>query len=255
MNKQKQPHRRGPKPKDEALVLRDQYWALFVKSKFPDESYASLERVLYPHLKITRREDSLGYSQPCTPSKIARGKHGLSRTLGALPAVVERAEALVPGAIEAFTSILWTALMPPLMSTHDGDRRGSISIEVTSRLNARHFAPKSAVHAGLGLLNVQGIRRLSRLRHLDALGLLLCYCPVHMKPSKLSLTAEAYVLYLLQRCCDKDPGLMAIKSSLIKLLSARFRIQANTRCSYAGKVFLAPRVSSFAVGLRSLLDP
>jgi hypothetical protein len=141
------------------------------------------------------------------------------------------------------------------MSTHDGDRRGSISIEVTSRLNARHFAPKSAVHAGLGLLNVQGIRRLSRLRHLDALGLLLCYCPVHMKPSKLSLTAEAYVLYLLQRCCDKDPGLMAIKSSLIKLLSARFRIQANTRCSYAGKVFLAPRVSSFAVGLRLLLDP
>lgn len=255
MNEQKQPHRRGPKTKDEALVLRDRYWALFVKSKLPEESYASLERRLSPHLKVTRRQDLLGYSQPFSLSKVAQGKRGLSQAVGSLPPVVERAEALVPGANEAFTSILWTALMPPLRSQHEENQRGSISIEVTSRLNTRHFAPKSAVYAGLGLLNAQGIRRLSRLRHRDALGLLLCYCPVHMKPSQLSLTAEAYVLYLLQKCCDKDPALMAIKSSLIRLLSDRFRIQANTRCRDTGKIFLAPRVSSFAVGLRSLLYP
>jgi hypothetical protein len=255
MNKQKQPHRRGPKTKDEALVLRDRYWALFVKSKLPGESYASLERRLSPHLKVTRRQDLLGYSQPFSLSKVAQGKRGLSQAVGALPPVVERAEALVPGANEVFTSILWTALMQPLRSTPEGDQRGSISIEVTSRLNVRHFSGKPAVHAGLRLLNEQGIRRLSRLRHLDALGLLLSYCPVHMKPSKLSLTAEAYVLYSLHKCCDKDPALMAIKSSLIKLLSDRFRIQANNNCSDTGKIFLAPRVSSFAIGLRSLLDP
>lgn len=218
-------------------------------------THASLERALYPHLKVTRRQDLLGYSQPFALSKVVQGKRGLSSSVGVQPPVVLRAEDLAPGAIEAFTSILWTALMPPLRSQHEENQRGSISIEVTSRLNARHFAPKSAVHAGLGLLNVQGIRRLSRLRHRDALGLLLCYCPVHMKPSKLSLTAEAYVLYLLQKCCDKDPALMAIKSSLIRLLNDRFRIQANTRCSDADNNFLAPRVSSFAVGLRSLLDP
>ncbi len=255
MNEQKQSHRRGPKPKDEALVLRDQYWALFVKSKFPDESYASLERVLCPHLNIKRREDLLGYSQPFSLSKIAKGERGLSAALGDPPHLVVRSEILAPGAREAFTSILWTALIQPVRSTHEGIQCGSIAHEVVRRLTAVHHSLNPASHAGFRLLNERGIRRLSRLRHRDALGLLLWYCPAVTKASRLSVTAEAYVFHLLNKCCDKDPALMKIKDGLIRLICERFRIRDKTSQCKNDKIFLGPRVSSFAVGLRLLIDP
>lgn len=255
MNSKEQPLRRGRKSKDEALVLRDQYWVLFLRSKLPEESYASLERLLCPHLQINRREDLMGYSQPFALSKVAQGKRGLSSSVGELPSVVLHAEALAPGATEAFTSILWTALMPHLRPTHIGNQSGSIAIEVKHRLSPRHYALQPAVNAGLGLLNEHGIRRLSRLKHRDALGLLLCHCSVHRKPSKISLTAEAYVFSLLQKCCDEDPALMAIKGSLNQLIRERLRIRDSTSFCKTDRIFLAPRVSAFSVGLRSLLGP
>lgn len=55
---------KGRPAKDAALVLRDQYWALFLKSQCPGESFASLERALLPHLRITQRGDGQGSSQP-----------------------------------------------------------------------------------------------------------------------------------------------------------------------------------------------
>jgi hypothetical protein len=148
MNSKKQPLRRGRKSKDEALVLRDQYWVLFLRSKLPEESYASLERLLCPHLQINRREDLMGYSQPFALSKVAKGKRGLSSNVGPPPPVVLHAEALAPGATEAFTSILWTALMPHLRPTHSGNQSGSLVTEVKRRLSPRHYALKSAVNDG-----------------------------------------------------------------------------------------------------------
>lgn len=253
MQKTEPPPRRGRKSKDEALVLRDQYWALFLKSKLPEESYASLESRLFPHLEIKRRQDSLGYSKPFALSKVAKGKRGLSPNIGEPPQAVLRAEALVPGATDAFTSILWSSLKQPATSINVADQCGSIALEVKRRFSARHFSSKPGFHAGLGHLNLQGIRRLSRLKHMDALGLLLSYCPTVNGVSQLSLLAEAYVLSLVQRCCKEDRVLGEIKSALIGLISERFRIRDKTSRAKSNRIFLAPRVSLFAVSLRSLM--
>ena len=253
MNSQGQPLRRGRKSKDEALVLRDQYWALFVKSKFPQENYASLERLLYPQLQIKRREDLLGYSQPFALSKVVKGTRGLSATTATPPPVVLRAEVLIQGATEAFTSILWTSLLQPMKSPCDANPCGSISTEVTRRLSARHFDAKSEVYAGIGLLNELGIRRLSRLKHRDSLGLLLFYCPAVMGVSKLSLIAEAYVLNLFRLCCQRDPALMSFKEVFMYLIAERYRLRQRTDSLENVQIFLAPRVSSLVLSLRLLI--
>ena len=78
MAKQRIPAKQGRPPKDAALALRDRYWVLYLKAHLPEDSYASLERKLFPHLQITKREHGEGFSQPGSLSKVAAGKRGLS---------------------------------------------------------------------------------------------------------------------------------------------------------------------------------
>ena len=113
VEKQKLPTKQGRPPKDAALALRDRYWVLYLKSHLPQDSYASLERKLLPNLRITQREHGEGFSQPNSLSKVAAGARGLSSSLEGLPDVVRNAEALLPGAIAAYNSILWRALAEP----------------------------------------------------------------------------------------------------------------------------------------------
>ena len=254
MKTQGQSRRRGRKTKDEALVLRDRYWALFLKSKLPDESYASLEKRLFTNLQIKRRKSSLGYSQPFALSKVALGKRGLSPKLEDVPLVVLRGEQLVAKASEAFRSILWTVLMGPETVSKIKDPYHSVAPEVKLELSKRHFSVASNAGTDVGSLNTLGIRRLSRLWHRDALGLLLSHCPAVKGASKVSLMAEAYVFNLLHCICQHDPALMAIKSELATLIKQRFGVKANAGWIRNAKPFIAPKISGVAVGFRMLTD-
>ena len=244
---------KGRPPKDPALVLRDQYWALFLRAHSPGESYASLERTLLPHLRITQRGDGQGSSQPFSLSKVAMGHRGLSPHLGPPPLIVNRAEDLVAGAKGAFTSVLWSTLAQPWPLEGVKDQYAEVAPEVRSRLTDRHFSVMPKTRFGLRLLNSNGIRRVSRLRHRDALGLLLCYSPAVVGFSKQSLTASSYVFYALKRGCQSDPALMAIKDTLIKLINERFKIYNQTECGRETRLFVAPRHSLLTVGIRALI--
>ena len=252
---QDQPRQRGRKSKDEALVLRDRYWALFLKSKLPNESYASLEKQLFTNLQVRRRANSLGYSQPFALSKVALGKRGLSPKLEEVPLVVTRAQELAPEVLVAYRSILWAALMGPATFSKTRDPYRSIASEVSARLSDRHFSTPSHARLGSLSLNKQGVCRLSRLWHRDALGLMLCHCSAVKGISKVSLTAEAYVFNLLHWSCHQDPALMAIKRELATLIKKRFAINAGADWIRNARPFIAPRISGIALGLRTLIDP
>lgn len=247
MTEQKLSLKQGRRRKDPALALRDRYWALYLKSQLPDESYASLERMLLPHLHITRREHGEGFAQPGALSKAAAGTRGVSAYLEGLPDVVRHAEALVPGAIAAYSSALWSALVEPHPWPGTYQR---IAPEVQARLLERHFFALPAKPSSPGPLSLYGVRRVSRIWHLDALGLLLCHCPAAISVSKLSLTAEAYVPNLLHWICQRDPALMAVKDELAALITRRYGITDRVGGVPEGRIFLAPKVSAVSQGLR-----
>jgi hypothetical protein len=237
----------GRPSKDQALKLRDQYWVCHLNNRLPGETFASLERKLAPHLRITWRGKEEGYSQPFAYSKVARGARGLSASLEEVPEIVHRADELAPGVRSAFTSILWAALVKP------GNRRGSIAPEVRSRLFDHHFSipPESA--DDVGLLNASGILRVSRLWHRDALGLLLCHCPSVIGTSVLSLKAEAYVQHMLYWCASGDPAMNMIRDALKPLMASRYSIPRGLMETLDHKVFPVKRRSTPLVGLRMLL--
>ncbi len=243
----------GRPPKDAALVLRDQYWALFLKARSQGESFASLERALQPNLRITKREDGQGSSQPFSLSKVAMGRRGLSPRLGPPPLIVTRAETFAAGAKSAFTSVLWSILAQPKAIKDIKGQYAEVAPEVRCRLAERHFFGRPDTRFGLRLLNENGIRRVSRLRHRDAVGLLLSCSPAVVGHSKLSLTASAYVFYALKRACHSDPALMAIKDTLSKIINERFKIYELTGCGGKSRVFVAPRPSGLSVGISRLL--
>ncbi len=252
MEEQKLPVKQGRHRKDAALVLRDRYWAIYLKNQLPEESYASLERKLLPHLKVTKREHGEGFSQPGSLSKVAAGKRGLSASLEGIPDAVRRADELVPGATAAYTSLLWSALAAPgtpsmLCQT--------IAPEVRARLFEHHFSAPPAKPSSEGLLSLGGVRRAARLWHRDGLGLLLCHCPAAIGISKLSLTAEAYVLHLLHWASCKDPALQTVKADLIALIKERYRLQSRATNATETRLFLAPRIKAFSQGIRLLLGP
>lgn len=249
MEKQRIPAKQGRLPKDAALALRDRYWVLYLKARLPEDSYASLERKLFPHLQITKREHGEGFSQPGSLSKVAAGTRGLSASLEGRPDVVRNAEALVPGAIAAYNSILWAALVEPHAWSGTSQR---IAPEARARLFERHFLALPAKPSSPGSLNLYGVRRVSRIWHLDALGLLLCHCPPAIGVSKLSLTAEAYVPNLLHRICQRDPALTAVKDELAALIAERYGITDRVGGVPEGRVFLAPKVNAISQGLRSI---
>lgn len=253
VEKQKLPTKQGRPPKDAALALRDRYWVLYLKSHLPKDSYASLERKLLPHLTVTRRENGEGFSQPNSLSKVAAGARGLSSSLEGLPDVVRNAEALVPGAIAAYNSILWRALAEPNAWLESYQQ---VAPEVRSRLLAHHFRALPARHAWRdypGGLSLHGIRRVSRLWHRDALGLLLCQCPPAIGLSQLSFTAENYVLHLLNWACHKDEALLTVKDDLLALIDGRYGLKRQEDAVNKDRIFLAPRLGGISYNLRMLL--
>lgn len=239
----------GRPRKDGALRLRDQYWICHLKDRLPGETFASLERRLGPHLRVTRRSKEEGLSQPFAYSKVARGVRGLSASLEDVPLIVHRAEDLTPGVQSAFTSILWTALAKP------GTRCGSISPEVRVRLHDRHYSKKPGNSDDPGMLNAAGIRRISRLWHRDAMGLLLCHCPVAIGYTYLSFQAESYLLHLLHWCSRSDPAIQRVSASLAAIIDSRYPMPHNFRVGYTQKIFPAPKGSTFLMGLRMMLGP
>lgn len=240
--------RSGRPPKDLALKLRDQYWVHHLNDRLPDETFASLERKLGPHLRISWRGKEEGYSQPFAYSKVARGARGLSASLEDVPPTVQRAEELASGMQSAFTSILWAALIKP------GNRRGSIAPEVQSRLFEHHFSilPKSA--DDVGRLNASGILRVSRLWHRDALGLLLCHCPAAIGYSSFSLTAETYVQHMLHWCARTDPAINCIRDPLKHLIESRYPMPGRLMDSVDHKIFPPKKRITSLIGMRMLLD-
>ncbi|MPS90003.1 MAG: hypothetical protein E2585_15160 [Comamonas sp.] len=255
MEKQRIPAKQGRPSKDAALALRDLYWVLYLKRRLPEDSYASIERKLFPHLRISKREHGEGFSQPGSLSKVAAGKRGLSASLEGIPDVVRNAEALVPGAIAAYNSILWRALAEPnawLDSCQD------VAPEAQIRLFAHHFQALPAMHAGRsrpGALSLYGVRRVSRLWHRDALGLLLCHCPPVIGISPLSFTAENYVLHLLNWACRRDVTLLTVKDDLLALIGDRYGVTGQVDAVDKDRIFLAPRLGGISYSLRMLLGP
>lgn len=243
------PVRRSGRPlKDLALRLRDQYWVRHLNDRLPDETFASLERKLGSHLRITWRGKEEGYSQPFAFSKVARGTRGLSSSLEDVPSTVQRAEDLAPGMQSAFTSILWAALVKP------GNRRGSIAPEVRSRLFDHHFSmlPESA--DDVGRLNASGILRVSRLWHRDALGLLLCHCPAAIGHSSFSLRAETYVQHMLHWCARMDPAINSIREPLKHLIESRYPMPGRLIDAVDHKIFPPNRRLTSLIGVRMLLN-
>lgn len=255
MEKQKLPTKQGRPPKDAALALRDRYWVLYLKSRLPEDSYASLERKLSLHLRVSKREHGEGFSQPGSLSKVAAGTRGLSASLEGLPDVVRNAEALAPGAIAAYNSILWRALAEPNAWL---DLCQQVAPEVRSRLLAHHFQAfpaRHAWHSCPGALSIYGVRRVGRLWHRDALGLLLCHCPPAIGLSQLSFTAENYVLHLLNWACRKDEALLEVKDDLLTLIGARYGLKRQADAVNKDRVFLAPRLGGISYHMRMLLGP
>jgi len=209
--------------------------------------------MLQPHLRVTRRELSAGNSQPFSLSKVARGARGLSPDLKTLPPIVKRAEDVLPGSIAAFTSILWSALVDPAKFAASTGELCSVAPEVSGRLCERHFAGSSKNRLDCRKLNLLGIRRLARLRHLDAVGLLLWHSLQTVQPSKLSITAEEYFFNSLQLYRRSDGALQDLMVPLMDLIKQRYPQIVSVNSAIGFKLFLAPRVSGVKVALRTLI--
>lgn len=241
---------RGRPAKDAALCLRDRYWALSLKNSLPNESFASIERAIAPHLRVTRRDFGLGYSQPFALSKVANGSRGISGFVDGAPDVVLRAEQWVPGSSDAFTSILWRALLAGESWQSVWSGQEALSDAVARRLMPRHF---QAAGADTGRLNQAGVRRVSRLTHVDAIGLLLASSPRISGISHEALAAEDHVGPVLRRVCAVDAALRRLEVPLRQLIAERFpRAQIDGRAGDA-RVFPRKRVSGVSLGLRQLL--
>ena len=243
----------GRPRKDAALTLRDRYWALSLQRAKPEESFASLELMLQPHLRVTRRELSAGNSQPFSLSKVAHGARGLSPDLKTLPPIVKRAEDVLPGSIAAFTSILWSVLVDPAKFAVSTDEFCSVAPEVSGRLRERHFSGSSSNGLDFRKLNLLGIRRLARLRHLDAVGLLLWHSLPAGPPSKRSITAEGYFFNSLRLYCRSDVALQDLMDLLTDLIKQRYPKIVCINSATGAKLFLAPRISGLAVAIRTLV--
>ena len=181
------------------------------------------------------------------------GQRGLSPRLGPPPLIVTRAETFAAGAKCAFTSVLWSILAQPMPIKDVKDQYAEVAPEVRRRLAERHFFGRPDTRFGLRLLNENGVRRISRLRHRDAVGLLLSCSPAVVGYSKQSLIAKEYVFYAIKRTCQSDPSLMTIKDKLIQLINERFKIYDQTECARKPRVFVAPNPSSVKVSLSQFI--
>lgn len=124
----------GRARKEVAFVLRDRYWALWLKGQ-SGLSFAALERRLCPHLKVTAREDGEGSRQPFALSKVATGKRGLGSS-PTVPAIVEEADLTWPGSVRIYRALCFRSLassLPDRPSEANLIRRGGEPVVATLR--------------------------------------------------------------------------------------------------------------------------
>jgi hypothetical protein len=241
---------RGRSAKDPALRLRDRYWALNLKSSLPGESFASIERRIAPHLRVSRREFGQGFSQPFALSKVASGSRGISAFVDGTPDVVRRAEQWVAGSSGAFTSLLWRTLLPDATWQSVWSGVEGLSEDVSRRLMPRHL---QSTGVGVACLNEAGVRRVSRLAHVDAIGLLLARSPRISGITHEALAAEDCVGLVLRRVCAVDAALRQVEVPLRQLIKERFPQVPIDGQAGDTRAFTSRRVSGIRLGLRRLL--
>lgn len=238
--------------KDAALRVRDSYWAIRLKQLAHGRSYASVERVLFPHITLRVRGNGEGVSQPFALSKVANGSRGICPELDAVPLVVRRAQEHFPGSLDDFRSLLWPVLL-------EARRRESVRIadwviadEVLGRLKDEHFAKEGRRALSL---NQRGICLLASLSHRDALAVLLLNSPKLAGVSKVSVLAEGYVTPVFVRLCAADPAFAAVSERVGAIINSRFpgSLRLNNPSDYCA--FPRRRVSAMSVSLRMLLGP
>lgn len=210
---------RGRPAKDPALRLRDRYWALSLKNALPDETFASIERRIAPHLRVSRRDFGQGFSQPFALSKVANGSRGISGSADRAPDVVVRAEELAAGSSRAFTSILWHALLAGATWQSVWSGQEALSEELAQCVMPRH-RPSKGFEASR--LDEAGVRRASQLTHVDAIGLLLVSSPQCSGITNEALAAEDCVGPVLRRVCAVDVALRQVEEPLRQLIKERF---------------------------------
>jgi hypothetical protein len=240
----------GRPRKDRALKARDSYWAWTLKHLLPLESFASIERRLCPHVKVTSRGDGEGKVQPFALSKVASLKRGLSYLIDGEPEVVLRAEEWVPGSASAFSSLLWPVLYYGMDARGIRLSDGVVAPEVRRRLHNRHFAGPHEEWT----LNELGVRRVGRIVHRDALALILLHCPHVVGVTPVSVLAEEAVPLLLDRLCRFDPAMRAIQEEVQGLVAERFPDVLTPGQANRGRAF-PRRPGMLSLGLRAVLGP
>lgn len=160
--------RRG-RPKNSILDLaRASYWAWEVQ-KAARKPFAVLEREL-AH-KQFRRRDGGGYAQPNAWLKYAKGKRcPTPPDKGNLSQVVQ-AEMHYPGTRATYDSIVWDLMYDAKSIPKKRLRLTSrISPLVLSWIDSEHIEEKDQYRL---LLTEEGLKKIVRIKHLDAFGLLL----------------------------------------------------------------------------------
>jgi hypothetical protein len=240
---------RGRPCKHEALVLRDQYWAISLRNR-SGQSYASLERELFPHVKVRKREDGEGYVQPFALSKVAAGTRGLAAGGHAIPAVVEHGEDRYPGSSQCYRSILWRALSSKRHQNLRPDDEG-VGNEVRARL--RHDHLNRLEGASQWQLTELGVRRVGRLTHIDALGLLLASSYPLAGPSVASLLAGDCISAVFARLCKVDLVLRALKHPLVDLIKSHAPHALRDFEASTVHTFKRRRITRLSVAMATLL--
>jgi hypothetical protein len=211
-------HGLGRKPKDEALVLRDKYWVLRLKAHTL-QSYSRLERSLCEGITVGRRSEGQGYSQPFALSKIAAGKRGLSADLDSNPKLVEGASTLWPDSEAVYNSCIWGALSRTACFYKPQDRFVFASPEVLRRLPHRYLVDDPYKRPRF---TETGVRRLGRLTHIEALGLLLLNASGHAGWSHQAYVANLCVPAVFARLCKYDESFAAIADGVQSLIKERY---------------------------------
>lgn len=235
MSKQVPQHRGGRRRKDEALVLRDQYWVRRLQTHLRGESWSSIERRLWPNVKVGRREEGQGYRQPFAPSKIANGSRGLSDTLGDIPPFVKKSASAWMESEAVYSSCLWTALHEKSWVYRAIGGGWQISGHVSRRLTDHHYCGGGKVPR----FTPAGVRRLGRLTHIDALGLLLLIGGRFDGGGFESALARLYVPAVFGRLCLVDLAFASLAGAFEELIGCRYLGIPNLRDKQASSAFNA----------------
>jgi len=204
--------------KDEALRLRDRYWAMRLRAALPGESFSSIERLLWDTITVRRRMEGQGYSQPFALSKIASGKRGLSYDVEGTPKVVRTACSVWAESEAVFHSPVWTVLLRDAWQS-SLLQRVTLDGEIRRRLPSLHRRNASSRDV---LLNGAGICRLGRMTHIDALGLLLLNGTRHGGGQHEAFLANLFVPAVFARLCQCDAVFASLADRMQELIDERY---------------------------------